>query len=241
VTEGTIRFEGEAAEGVSDLYQTTAHRKMALRWTFDGPDVYRDELLEDTGAGFEPLAQWEHVRSGAAPALQPPPAESALRVPERLKALAPLLGSTWDAKGEAKGEWGGGAGDAFHARTSFELVPYAEAMYARTVLMNGEDEMHLLDVYLYRHTGNKTLRCLALANRAGGSVYEGEVRVLEGGGLRLDLEGHEGEVKVLYEVQLDFEKDGALHQRIWTTRGADRTLVLDSVHRPAESREDSPP
>jgi hypothetical protein len=38
VSEGTITFEGETAEGVFDLYQTRGRRKMGLRWTFDGPD-----------------------------------------------------------------------------------------------------------------------------------------------------------------------------------------------------------
>ena len=38
VSEGTIKFEGETADAVFDLYQTGHRRKMGLRWAFDGPD-----------------------------------------------------------------------------------------------------------------------------------------------------------------------------------------------------------
>jgi hypothetical protein len=220
VSEGTIKFEGETADGVFDLYQTGGRRNMGLRWAFDGPDKYRDTLLEATGPdGLKPLVELEQVRSTPPAAPRPRTVEGG-KPSERLKAFEPLLGHTW----EAKGEWAGG--DAFRARTAFEWVPLADAIYVRVVGREGE---HLLDAYVYHHTGAKVLRCLALSNRGG--VYEGDVTVLDGGAPQLDLRGYEGDRRVQNVVRLDFEKDGAVRQRVWSVKGAERTLMLDVHHK----------
>ncbi len=67
-------------------------------------------------------------------------------------------------------------------------------------------------------------------------MYEGDITVLEGGGLQLDLKGHEGEQVLPLVVRFDFEKDGTLHNRVWSHEGAERTLMLD-VHHRKESRQ----
>ena len=59
VAAGTVRFEGDVADAVFDLYQTGGHREMGQRWTFDGPDRYRSTLWE---TGLPPLGEWEYVR-----------------------------------------------------------------------------------------------------------------------------------------------------------------------------------
>jgi hypothetical protein len=225
VSEGAIKFEGETADAVFDLYQTGGRRSMGLRWTFDGPDKYHEILLEATGPdGLKPMNKWDHIRSTTPrkpTAARPPPTEEAAKPSERLKALEPLLGHTW----EARGDWA--TGDAFHIQSTFEWVPYADGIYARTLALTKDGEpSHMLDAYFYHHTGSGSLRCLALSNRGG--VYEGDLAVLEGGSLQLDLKGYEGDRVVPLVVRFDFETDGTLHHRVWSLDGAERTLMLDA-------------
>ncbi|MBS0198176.1 MAG: hypothetical protein JSR77_15590 [Planctomycetes bacterium] len=231
VSEGTIRFQGDAAEAVLDLYQAGldpnrngGRRKMGLRWTFDGPDKYHEVLLEASGnAGLQPLTEWDHVRSKTVTPARAPGGEEAPKLSEQLKAFEPLLGRVW----EANGEWKGGGG--FHFQTTFEWVPYAEALYARTVSPSKEGEPALvLDAYFYYHGGAKAVRCLAMSERGG--VYEGEVTVVDGGSLQMDLKGSEGGGSVQRVVRLDFEQDGTLRDRVWSIDGAERTLMLDVHH-----------
>jgi len=86
-----------------------------------------------------------------------------------------------------------------------------------------------------------TTRCLALS--AGGSVYDGDVTVLDGGALRLDVTGYEGDQVVLHVARFDFEPDGSLRERVWSlngnegNEGAERTLRLDVHHAKVETKE----
>lgn len=229
VAEGTIKFDGDTADGVYDLYQAGGLRKLALRWAFDGPDKYRDTLLETTGpTGYTPINVLEQVRSKP-PATSRPRTVEGQKPSKHLKALEPLLGHTW----EAKGEWA--AGDALHIQTTFEWVPLADAIYAR-VVAPGKDDRHLLDAYFYHHTGANALRGLALSNRGG--VYEGDLTVLEGGALQLDLKGYEGDRVDRHVVRLDFEKDGTLRYRVWSLQGPERKLVLDVHHKKFKLKKD---
>jgi hypothetical protein len=230
VAVGTIKFEGETADAVYDLYQTGGRRKMSLHWTFDGPDKYHATLLEATGtAGFKPLVEWDYVRSKTPTATRPRTAEVAPKPSERLKVLEALLGHTW----EAKGDWA--AGDAFHIQSTFEWIPYADAIYARVLAPSKDGEpRHLLDAYFYHHTGANALRCLALSNQGG--VYEGDLTVLEGGAVQIDLKGYEGDQVVAHVVRFDFEQDGTLRHRVWSRKGTERTLMLDVHHRKLEPK-----
>jgi len=163
--------------------------------------------------------------------MRPPTAEEAPKPSERLKVLESLLGHTW----EAKGDWA--TGEAFHVQTVFEWVPYADGIYASTMALTKDGEpMHLLDAYFYHHTGTNALRCLALSNRGG--VYEGDLTVLEGGALQLDLMGYEGDQVVPHVVRFDFDKDGTLRNRVWSFEGTDRKLRLDVHHKKLEPKKD---
>ncbi len=227
IAEGTITFEGDTADGVYDLHQTGGHRKMAMRWAFDGPDKYHDTLLETRGfGGYEPINELTHVRSKPPAAPRPRTVDGAT-LSERMKALEPLLGAAWEAKGERA------AGDVFHIRSHFEWVPLADAVYVRVIAPSKVDE-HLLDAYVYHHTGANVLRCLALSTRGG--VYEGDVTVLDDGAMQLDLNGYETDRAVRHVVRFDFEKDGSLRQRVWTLNGAERTLILDVPHKKLERK-----
>jgi hypothetical protein len=231
VSEGTIKFEGETADAVFDLYQSGRRRNMGLRWTFDGPDKYHETLLEATGpAGFKPLVEFDPIRTQP-PATPRPRTVEGVKPSERLKALQPLVGHTW----EAKGEWA--TGDAVHIQSTFEWVPLADAIYARVLAPSKDGEpRHLLDAYFYHHTGTDALRCLALSNQGG--VYEGDLTVLDGGALQLDLKGYEDDRVVPHVVRFDFEKDGTLRQRAWSLKGTERTLMLDVHHKEFEPKND---
>lgn len=94
VAEGTITFDGETAEAVTDMYQTGGRRKLKSRWRFDGPDKYHDELLEATGpGGYSPLAAWDRVRVMPPTPPRPRTVEGA-KPSERLKAIEPLLATS---------------------------------------------------------------------------------------------------------------------------------------------------
>ncbi len=235
VAEGVIRFDGEALDILVDMYQTGQRRNLKTRWTFDGPDRYHDELLESTGPeGYLPMAAWNRVRV-AAPATPRPLAVEGATLPEHLKAFAPLLRHPWQTAEAAP--VGGDTGGAARLRSTFEWVPLANGICVRTLALTRDGEpRHLLDAYLYHHTGANVLRCLALSDRGG--VYEGDVTVLDGGAVQLDLKGFEGDRVVPYAVRFDFEPDGTLRQRVWSLDGAGRTLRLDVRHQPVT---DPPP
>jgi len=221
VSEGTIRFEGETQVDVVDLYQPGAHRKLAQRRTFDGPDKYHEILLEATGSqGYQPLAEWDFVRVEGPPAARPHAAEeeAAPEPSEHLKMFEALLGCSWEAK----------AGDNLRIQSTYEWIPSLEVVCARVDAPSRDgDPTHLLDAYFYQHIGTGALRCLALTNRGG--VYEGEVSVIEGGALQFDLKGYEDDQVVPRVVRLDFEEDGTVRERVWSIEGSERKLILD-VH-----------
>lgn len=226
VSEGVIKSVGETSESVIDHFQIGEHRKLVSRTDFDGPDEYRATLLEWTSPEkLEVLTGWDIVRSKSFTPVRPLTAEEAGKPSAYLKALEPFLGRTWESTGEAKGEWSNGAA----LQSTFEWIPIADTIYARVVVPTKDGEpMHVLDAYLYYHPGATTLRCLALSHQGG--VYEGDISVLDGGALQLDVKGFEGDRAVSLAVRFDFEADGALHQRIWSVEGAERTLLLDVHH-----------
>jgi len=253
VSEGSITVDlgGETSEIISDLYQNGVHRKLVSRDTFDGPDKYHSALLEEVEPGkLTALTEWDYFRWKTLTPVRPLPAENPPKPSERLKALEPLVGRIWDAIVQ-KPDWREGGGDAVHIESTFEWIPYIDAIYARTFALRGNGvPTHVLDAYFYHHTGTNKLRCLVLSHWGGQSgVYEGDVTVLDAGGaggggavaglkgLQLDLKGYEGDQAVTRIVRFDFEKDGTLHHRVWSLGGggsdgapAERTLTLDVHH-----------
>lgn len=240
--EGTIEFEGETANGVLDLYQPRGLRKLAMRWVFEGPDKYRDTLLEDSGTGFKPLAEWERIRVPKQSDSPPRAAEKTLNSPEHLKAFEPLLGRTWEAQASAGDSV---TGKAVHIQSTFEFVP--DYVYWRVLAPSKDGEpAHLLDAYFYQDVRTGTLRCLALSNSGG--VYEGTLKVLgrglddgiAGAALQLDLTGYEGDRVVPLIARFDFQKDETFRQRVWSLEGAERTLIVDVQHKQLAPKSDHP-
>jgi hypothetical protein len=222
VEEGEIRFGDETVQFDVDLHQVKARRTLRTVWTFQGPDTYHATLLEQQPgplADYTMLTEWDVHRRQA-----PVPPRSltvdGVNEPSLLLApLRPLLGS-WESRVDAANT------NAKPLQSTFEWMPLADVIHAR-VLGTGQGEhedVPLLDVFLHHHTGRGTLRCFAISNR--GSVHEGDVRVLDGGSLQIELQGHDGAQALAHTVQLDFEAAGAMHCRIWG-EGKERRLQLD--------------
>ncbi len=230
--EGTMKFEGETASGTLDLYQPRGLRKLAIRWVFEGPDKYRDTLLEDSGGGFSTLAEWDRVRVPKRSETPLRAAEKAINLPQHLKVFDVLLGGTWEAQvrtGESA------TGKAVHIQSTFEFVP--DYVYGRVLAPSEDGEpAHLFDAYVYQDVRTGALRCLALSNRGG--VYEGDVTVADGGALQIDLKGYEGDRVVPLVARFDFEKGETLRQRVWFLEGTERTLMLDVHHKKLEAKSD---
>ena len=221
VSEGTMEWEGESAEAVSDLYQQAGvHRKMGLRWVFDGADQYHETMLEDSGSGLQPFNELTYARSKRTQQPSPHSAHKAPGPSIHLKALEPLLYHTW----VATKNW---AETDSPNRWTFEYVPYADYIYARMMVMYEKGgPLHLIDTYLYHHTGEGKLRCLMLSDSGG--VAEGEVSVLEGGALQANLKSYEGNEVTRIAMRFDFPQDGSLRERVWTVAGTERTLKSDT-------------
>ncbi|MCA9310089.1 MAG: hypothetical protein KDA21_02725, partial [Phycisphaerales bacterium] len=220
VGEGTIEFDGETAAASLELHQPGARRKLAARWIFDGPDRYRDVLLEDRGRGLATLAEWEYTRSVERSS---PPAPAAGRVPTpstNIRAFVPLLGQ-WEGRQD-------GSAEPIHS--DFHWMEHLDVVALRVDgTSNADKPEHLLDAYFYHHVGFDELRCVAMS--ASGEVYEGGVTVLADRNLELDLTRYDGDASDRQLVRLDFAPDGTLRARAWSVDGDDRTLVLDVIHR----------
>ncbi len=228
VGEGVVTVSGEQVNFAYDLhYPNGVTRPLTIDWDFDGPDRYRSTLTEDLGREAPSvLAAWDYVRSASfTPA--PATAREAPNPVKHLKAFEPLAGHTWEAMAA------NGAG----VRTTFEWIPYVEAISMRTVAATEDgDGAHLLDGYIYRHPVKNTLHYLALSD--SGAVEEGELKVIENGAIEFDLSRFEGDRAARLVRRIDFEQDGVLRERIWSVDGGARTLMVDAHHRKIEPAKD---
>lgn len=241
VSEGTITADAAIVEGVFDLHQSQGHRAMGLRWVFTGPDSYHAVLLEAIPPkGLAPLAEWDFNRSTTITAIQSFPGDAptpSAFLSDLKPLLSSALGHTWEARGQLNA---GGAvrGEAARVRaddspraesdtrtliqSTIEWLPYCDAIHIRSnALDSGGATDHLLDIYLFHHTGANGLRCLALSRQGG--VYEGEITVLDGGSLRFDLTTHEGEQSGSLVARLDFGPEGSPRS---VTLGHDAVMAL---------------
>ena len=220
VGEGTIKFDGDRAESALELYQPGSRRKLAARWVFDGPDRYRDILLEDSGRGLAPLAEWEYARSVE---LSSPPVPAAGQVPtpsKSIQAFVPLLGR-WESRDDGRAEL---------VQSNFHWMEHLDVV---ALSVEGESKAnkpdHLLDAYFYHHVGGDELRCVAMSSSGG--VFEGRVTLSNDRDLELDLTRYEGDASDRRLVRFEFAPDGTLRTREWLVEGNDLTLVLDIIHR----------
>jgi hypothetical protein len=225
VGEGTIRFEGDTADAVVDLYQGGNPRRLRLYSVFEGPDKFHATLSEATGRDqFTHMVEWDYFRVASSSTKRPPIPDKARNLPEQLRAFQPLVGRTWETRAKVGGH------DAPLVRSAFEFVPIAEYIYVRTLTLSDSGEAtHVLDSYFYHHVGTNRLRCLALSHT--GTVYEGDVVVLEGGSFQIELQGYERRKTTTQLVRFDFESDGSVRNRVWTIEGSDRILVMEDIYK----------
>ena len=242
VSEGTMTFDGNKAEGVFDLCQTGGKREMGLRWTFDGKDKFHDALLEKGARGYEVLAEWDRHRVPVAGGNERAAPGSVLQFEAPSKFLSPLttlLGKAWQSQAEPGVEAPKPVGD-LSVRTSFEYVPYVDAIQGRVSTIAADGTLsHAMDLYLYHHTGKRVLRCLALADSDDGEgiVYEGDITPGDGGRwLRVDLTSQRASGVSTLEARVDFEEGGGVRLRAWRIEGGDRTLIVDQLHREAKKQ-----
>jgi len=234
VGTGTMRFDGETSEALLGLDQPRGTRRLGQRQVFDGRDAYREILLEDSGAGLQPLNALDFVRVEVRAESPEPVSDPAKRVfPGPWKPFEALVGGTWATDGQAFG-----AG-ARRVQTSFEWLPSLEVVLARVSASDGAGPATpWLEAFVYRPVSGDALRCLALSHR--GAVYEGGVSALASGALQLDLLGYEGEGVQMLAVLLEIEPDGSLRQRVQSLEGAGPELLLEVRHRKLRSETNDP-
>lgn len=233
VGEGTTWFEGETSMALIDLDQPRGRRKLGLRQVFDGPDRYHELLLEDGGAGLQPLNALDFVREPERPAPSPGASRTPPGIPEGWKSVEVLVGS-WEATADA-------ADGAVRIRTTIEWLPSFEAVLVRSSSVDERGQATpWLEAYVFRNVRDETLRCLALSDRGG--VREGVASVLEGGAWQLELKGHESGEAVEQVARVELGGDGRLRTRLWSLQDGARRLALDVMHgrpEPAREREDA--
>jgi hypothetical protein len=221
VAEAEVTFGEQSVQFDTQLHQVRALRTLRSVWTLQGPDTYHATLLEKSpgpSTDYELLAEWDWHRCQAPVPPRSLAVDGAKEPSLLLAPLRPLLGS-WDSRVDAANA------NAWPLQSTFEWMPLADVIHARVLGAGPAGDAPLLDVFLYHHTGRGTLRCFAISNR--GSVHEGDVRVLDGGSVQIELQGHDGAQALAHTVQLDFDAAGAMHCRIWCSDGAERRLELD--------------
>jgi hypothetical protein len=249
INEGSITFDGQRAEGFSQLHQTGGTREMGLRWTFEGKDKYRDELLENGPEGYYVMNKWERFRVGVADAAgggvsEGKDARTALGAGEGvldaragatpgLSALMEPFGTLLGRRRERTWEFAavGQHAGAPRSRTTFEYVPYADAIYGRVdEISTSGAASHSMDVYLYHHTSARVLRCLAVGvdGRGEAVVYEGVVKKGDGEDLVLELRssGAEGDKRI--HMRVEFDGAGGARLLGWRSDGERLEQIVDA-------------
>ncbi|XHC25591.1 hypothetical protein ABWH91_15420 [Phycisphaerales bacterium ac7] len=224
LSEGTISFAGDTAEGVFDLHQSAsptgngAHRKMALKWSFTENAHYIDTLLEESGRGFATLAEWKRVRSDALTPL-PAVAEADAKPSGPFTAFTPLAGRNWRSTIESP------SGEAIRIRTQVEWIPYVHAIRARiSTHAEGQEPTALLEAFLYRHPVAATLHAIVLSSN--GTVYKGSLSINQSEELSFDLRST-GDSRVLFEINIEGDKP---RSRVWSVDQTGRRLRWDTTH-----------
>jgi hypothetical protein len=221
VAEAELSFGEQSVQFDTELHQVGARRTLRSVWTFQGPDTYHATLLEKLpglATDYELLTEWDWHRRQAPVVPRSLAVEGAMEPSLLLAPLRPLLGS-WEGRVDAA------AANAEPMQSTFEWMPIADVLHARVLGAGPAGDVPLVDVFLFHHTGRGSLRCFATSNR--GSIHEGDVRLLDGGSLQIELQGHDGAQALTHTVQLDFDAAAAMQCRIWRREGTERRLELD--------------
>lgn len=222
ITDGVATVDGDHATVEFDLYQTGRHRRLRSELEFKGRDMHHAQLLEASRTapeGYKSLAEWDLVRQNPPEVPRRIEAGDSKAPSELLRPLLPLI-NHWEARLNAA------TGSSFHVQATVEWIPRADAIYIRVVSpRSGGGWNHLLDAYLYHHTGSGRLRFLTLSSTGG--VFEGDIVVDDHGAMQMDFDGFEGDRSVPGSVAINFMGGAVLQLQAWLGEGADRKLVYD--------------
>jgi Two component regulator propeller len=223
ITEGVASVDGERAVVDFDLHQTGGRRRLRSEVEYLGPDRHHVKLSEakwNPDLSWAPLAEWDVVRNQSSEGVRRIDAGDSKAPSELIRPLQSLLGH-WDT-------WTNSASESVrHLRSSIEWIPRADALYVRVTEPREEGgSTHLLDAYLYHHTGTGRLRCLAFSKDGG--VYEGDLTVQGDGSFQFDLDGAESDRSAPFTVTITFDSKHAARLRVWAKENDKRKLVLDN-------------
>ncbi len=214
--EGAIVFDGKSASGEYDMFQSREPRNLAVRWTFEGPDLYRDSLLERTARGVEPLMEWRRIRVSdgekiAMPARAKPPKPSTL-----LKPLTGLLG-VWESSDKG-------------GRMEFRYIPDADMIIGRLTTIDVKKRQLVTDLYFYHHTGKGKLRWLGLSvdpQTRGAVVTEGDVTPAGGRKLNFDFKDHRDSGTTDGKQSIEFDPRRTLRYRVWPSASGNHKPTIE--------------
>ena len=174
VSEGVLVIDETKAQVDFALHQrfegNLLDRTMRAKWTFLGPNQYRDTLQEANAQGdYGTLIDPVYTRIDAAPPLnvEAPP------LPATLQPLAPWIDGSWSVDTTGfPAEFADALAPFAHVHTTIERVPLCETVVLRAIGTKADGtSVPLLDAFAFHHVGEGALRYLVLF--ADGRVWEG--------------------------------------------------------------------
>ena len=185
-------------------------REITSVWSFDDFTRYTNAWVEDDGIPVDPgSVAWPYRKYEQ---ITPRPASSTAG-PDDVRHLAPLLplvASAWESES---------------SRTTFEWIPYNEAVLMRT---HDAQETLVAEAIFYPHPLTKTIRVLTI--HASGAVDEGTVQ-FDGESIRILAMRARDDATTSIETRIDTIDAAALRWRTWSVGGDARRLIDDAVLR----------
>ncbi|MBU6414250.1 MAG: hypothetical protein KGS45_12350 [Planctomycetes bacterium] len=261
LSEGTLNLSSTPIQTTLTLYQPRAQRTLAERWLLPDHNSYHAFLLEDSGAGFQPLVDWVYTRvptnplasAPIAPATPAPPLAAA-PLPAQFRAFESLINRQWISSNPSS-TTSSLTPESASVRTSFEWLTTVQLLRihitspaspsgpsAPSPATSAFNPSINMEVYIYQHMKFGDLCCLALA--ADGAVYQGKALPLMSLGtvtsttlIAFDLTGESSRGTTKYRLQLDRQPDTkpepSIRQRVWSLDGSEPALVHDLTHAPS--------
>jgi len=261
LSEGTLNLSSTPIQTTLTLYQPRAQRTLAERWLLPHHNSYHAFLLEDSGAGFQPLVDWVYTRvptnplasAPIAPATPAPPLAAA-PLPAQFRAFESLINRQWISSNPSS-TTSSLTPESASVRTSFEWLTTVQLLRihitspaspsgpsAPSPATSAFNPSINMEVYIYQHMKFGDLCCLALA--ADGAVYQGKALPLMSLGtvtsttlIAFDLTGESSRGTTKYRLQLDRQPDTkpepSIRQRVWSLDGSEPALVHDLTHAPS--------
>ena len=214
VDQSHARFDMTLSYDLEEIEWAVAPtRRISSVWTFHSPSRYTNSWVEDDGVRVEPgFVAWRYARQDE---VTPLPA-SAGDPPEdvrNLRAFLPLLASEWRTD---------------TTRTTFEWIPYNEAILMRTT--DAHTGERLAESVFYPHPHTKVVHAVAV--HRSGAIDEGTATT-DGDAIVVTFTRSDHASATEFEQRIELGSDGLLRFRTWSSDGAERTRLDETIHRPA--------